>query len=39
VLHPPAGLERELVGELGDDLDEIGELLRVALVRLSVESR
>jgi hypothetical protein len=31
VLHPPAGLERQLVGELGDDLDEIGELLRVAL--------
>jgi hypothetical protein len=30
---------RELVGELGDDLDEIGELLRVALARLSLESR
>ena len=31
VLHAPVALVRELVGELGDDLDEVGELLRVAL--------
>ena len=31
VLHAPVALARELVGELGDDLEEVGELLRVAL--------
>ena len=36
VLHAPVPLVRELVGELGDDLDEIGELLRVALAQVVV---
>ena len=36
VLHPPAGLLGELVGEFRDDLDEIRQLLRVALAEVVV---
>lgn len=39
VLHPPVPFLRQRLGELGDDLDEVGELRESRFLRLSLESR